>query len=217
MKYKIFIVDDHAITRRGYYYIIDEEGDMMVCGEAASAIEALEKIPEAQPDLVITDLTMEGMSGLELIKHLKSQYPDLHTLVVSMHDESLYANRSLRAGAKGYIMKNEVDTVIVKAIRRIMNGGLYVSDQMSTKILLQFSGTSFDASRSPIETFSDRELEVFEHLGRGLSTQQIAEAMLISTKTVDSYRSRIKQKLAVSTHVELLQQAVQWVQNQGIM
>ena len=216
MKRRIFVVDDHTITRMGYRYIIDEEMDMEVCGEAATALEALEKIPDLKPDLVITDLTMEGMSGLELVKHLKAQQPALPVLVVSMHDESLYGDRSLRAGARGYIMKNEVDAVVVKAIRRILDGGMFVSEQMSSKILFQFAGGSVDLSRSPVDMFSDRELEVFEHLGRGLSTQQIAEAMFISPKTVNTYRARIKEKLAIDTHVELLQRAVRWIQEKGI-
>jgi DNA-binding NarL/FixJ family response regulator len=215
MKHRIFIVDDHAITRMGYRYIIGEEMDMAICGEASSALEALEKIPDVQPDLVISDLTMEGMSGLELIKHLKAQQPALPVLVVSMHDESLYAERALRAGARGYIMKSEVDVVVVKAIRRILGGGLFVSDPMGSKILMLFAGRHLDAARSPVETFSDRELEVFEHIGRGLSTQQIADAMLISPKTVDTYRARIKEKLAVETYAELLQHAVRWAQEQG--
>ena len=216
MKHRIFVVDDHTITRMGYRYIIDEEMDMEVCGEAATALEALEKIPDLKPDLVITDLTMEGMSGLELVKHLKAQQSALPVLVVSMHDESLYGDRSLRAGARGYIMKNEVDAVVVKAIRRILEGGMFVSEQMSSKILFQFAGGPVDLSRPPVDMFSDRELEVFEHLGRGLSTQQIAEAMFISPKTVNTYRARIKEKLAIDTHVELLQRAVRWIQEKGI-
>lgn len=217
MKHCIFVVDDHAITRMGYRYIIDEEMDLMVCGEASSALEALEKIPDLQPDLVITDLTMEGMGGLELVKHLKAQQPALPVLVVSMHDESLYGDRALRAGARGYIMKNEVDAVVVKAIRRILDGGMFVSEQMSSKILFQFAGGPVDLSRSPVAMLSDRELEAFEHLGRGLSTEQIAEAMLVSPKTVDSYRARIKEKLGIKTHGALLQHAVHWARDQGIV
>lgn len=216
MTHRIFIIDDHAITRMGFRYIIDEEMDMEVCGEASSALEALEKIPAARPDLVITDLTMEGMSGLELVKHLKTRQPELPVLVVSMHDESLYAERVLRAGARGYIMKNEVDAVVVKAIRRIRNGGMYVSEQMGAKILAQFAGSPVDLSRSPVTLLSDRELEVFEHLGRGHSTKEIAEAMLLSPKTVNTYRARIKTKLAIETNTELLQYAVQWMQSEGM-
>lgn len=213
MKHQIFVVDDHAITRAGYYYIINEEMDMAVCGEAASAMEALEKIEAAMPDLVITDLSMEGMSGLELVKHLHAQYPDLPVLVVSMHDESLYADRALRAGAKGYIMKTELDTAVVTAIRRIMAGGLFVSEPLSNKIFQMFSGGKADLSRSPVEAFSDRELEVFESLGNGHSTRQIAEAMLVSPKTVDSYRARIKKKLGIKTHADLLKHAVRWIRD----
>lgn len=209
----IFIVDDHPVMRRGYASIIEEEMDLEVCGEAGDALEALDKIRETDPDLVIADLTLAGsMSGLELIKMLKAERPQLPILVVSMHDESLYAERVLRAGAKGYVMKDVVDAVIVKAIRRVLRGGLYVSEEISEKILLQYAGGHFDAEHSPLEGLSDRELEVFEHIGRGLSTHQIADTMLISPKTVDSYRARLKEKLGIESHIELLRRATQWVE-----
>ena len=192
---------------------------MEVCGEAASAEDALETLrddaPGGLPDLVILDLTLDGMSGLELLKHLRAEVPALPVLVVSMHDESLYGERVLRAGARGYVMKSEVDSVIVAAIRRIMAGGMFVSEQMGTKILMQYAGGQRPAERpaSPVDALSDRELEVFEHLGRGLATPAIAEAMLISTKTVDTYRARIKEKLGIETHTELLQHAARWAQD----
>lgn len=210
---RIFIVDDHPVMRRGYAAIIEEEIDLAVCGEAGDALEALDQIRATDPDLVIADLTLAGsMSGLELIKMLKMERPILPILVVSMHDESLYAERVLHAGAKGYIMKDVADTTIVKAVRRVLAGGLYVSEEIGEKILLQFAGGHFDASRSPLEGLSDRELEVFEHLGRGLTTQQIAETMLISPKTVDSYRARLKVKLGIDNHTELIRRATQWVE-----
>lgn len=210
---RIFIVDDHPVMRRGYAAIIEEEMDLKVCGGAGDALEALQRIRDTHPHLVIADLTLEGsVSGLELIKMLKVERPDLPILVVSMHDESLYAERVLHAGAKGYIMKGVADTVIVKAIRRVLRGGIYVSEEISEKILIQYAGGHFDAEHSPLEGLSDRELEVFEHIGRGLSTHQIAEAMLISSKTVDSYRARLKEKLGIESHIDLIRRATQWVE-----
>jgi len=216
MKRKIFVVDDHSVMRWGYIALINQEPDLLVCGEAATALEALEKIPEAKPDLVIVDISLEGMNGIELTKHLQSRYPELPVLIVSMHDESLYGERALRAGARGYIMKREARTKIVEAIRRVLSGVFYLSDGMSTKILLQYQGRRFEEEASTIERLSDRELEVFELFGRGLSTREIAEALLISPKTVESHRNRIKDKLAVESTTELLQHAVQWVQQESI-
>lgn len=221
MKRKIFVVDDHPIMRRGYHFLMDQETDLEVCGEAGGAMEALEKIPQVHPDLVIVDISLGGMSGLELIKHLQVQYPDLPTLVVSAHDESLYGERAMLAGARGYIMKNEVDTSVVEAIRRILQGGFYLSDEMGLKILLQYrkmvsvpSNDSLKDEATPVQRLSDRELEIFELIGQGWTTQQIAESLLISPKTVESHRGRIKEKLAVGTTTELLQRATLWVERQ---
>lgn len=214
MKSKIFVVDDHAVMRWGYIALINQELDLEVCGEAGSALEALEKIPEADPDLAIVDISLEGMNGIELTKRLQAQEPELPILIISMHDESLYGERALRAGAKGYIMKKEVRSTVVEAIRRVLSGGFYLTEQMSTKILLQYRGHHVDETRPSIERLSDRELEVFELFGRGLATREIAEALLISPKTVESHRSRIKNKLAVESTSELLQRAVQWVQSE---
>jgi DNA-binding NarL/FixJ family response regulator len=216
MQRKIFVVDDHSVMRWGYIALINQEQDLHVCGEAGTALEALELIPEADPDLAIVDISLEGMNGIELTKHLQTQYPDLPVLIVSMHDESLYGERALRAGARGYIMKKEARTKIVEAIRRILGGSFYLSAEMSTKILLQYQGRRFDEERSSIERLSDRELEVFELLGRGYATREIAEALLISPKTVESHKNRIKVKLAVETAAQLVQHAVQWVQTQHI-
>jgi DNA-binding NarL/FixJ family response regulator len=214
MSHRIFIVDDHPVMRRGYAYLIGAEMDLEVCGEAASAREALDRIPDAQPDLSIVDLTLKGMGGLELIKRLQSQHPDILILVVSMHDETLYADRALRAGARGYIMKSEVESVVVDAIRRILNGGVHVSDALSTKILLQYAGASPSEEDSPLERLSDRELEVFEYMGRGSTTREIADKLALSPKTIDSYRSRIKEKMAIDSNNELTRRAVLWVESQ---
>ena len=213
---RVFIIDDHPVMRRGYADILREEMDLEVCGEASEGLEALDKIRALDPDLVISDLSLgSGIGGLEVIKTLQAERPALPILVVSMHDESLYADRALKAGAKGYVMKAEADTTIVKAIRRVLRGGLYVSEEVSEKILMQFAGGRGGEGQAPMETLSDRELEVFEHLGHGRTTAEIAEAMLISPKTVESYRARIKEKLGVDHNTELIRRAVQWVENEA--
>jgi DNA-binding NarL/FixJ family response regulator len=214
MSHQIFLVDDHPVMRRGYAYLIGSEMDLEICGEAESAREALSQIPEANPDLAIVDLTLKGMGGLELIKRLQAQHPDVLILVVSMHDETLYADRALHAGARGYIMKSEVESAVVEAIRRILAGGVYVSEELSTKILLQYAGAPSDEEESPLERLSDRELEVFEYMGRGFTTREIAEKLALSPKTIDSYRSRIKDKMAIDSNNELTRRAVLWVESQ---
>lgn len=216
MKRRIFVVDDHSVMRWGYIALINQEPDLEVCGEADTALEALEKIVDADADLAIVDISLEGMNGIELTKHLQARYPALPVLIVSMHDESLYGERALRAGAKGYIMKREARSRIIDAIRHLLRGAFYLSDAMSTKILLQYQGRKISEGASSIERLSDRELEVFELFGRGYSTREIAKALLISPKTVDSHRARIKTKLAVDNTTELLQHAVQWVQMESI-
>jgi DNA-binding NarL/FixJ family response regulator len=217
MKRKIFVVDDHPVMRWGYISLINMEQDLEVCGEAGSAPEALEKIASLPPDLVVADISLDGMNGIDLTKHLQARFPELPVLIVSMHDESLYGERALRAGARGYIMKKEARTKIIEAIRRILHGAFYLSDQMSTKILLQYQGKHLDETHSSIEQLSDREMEVFELFGRGYATREIAEALMISPKTVESHRNRIKEKLAIDTTAELLQRAVQWAQSENVL
>ncbi len=214
MSHRIFVVDDHPVMRRGYAYLIDAEMDLGICGEAESAREALDRIPETDPDLAIVDLTLKGMGGLELIKRLQSQHPGVLILVVSMHDETLYADRALRAGARGYIMKSEVESAVGEAIQHILKGGVYVSEELSTKILLQYAGGASGEEESALERLSDRELEVFEYMGRGFTTREIAEKLALSPKTIDSYRSRIKDKMAVDSNNELTRRAVLWVESQ---
>lgn len=215
MSYQIFVVDDHPVMRRGYAYLVDNELDLEVCGEADSAREALAQIPETDPDLALVDLTLKGMGGLELIKRLQAQHPDVLILVVSMHDETLYADRALRAGARGYIMKSEVESVIIDAIRQVLEGKVYVSETLGTQILLRYTGAAPGEGTSPLERLSDRELEVFEAIGRGFGTREIAEKLALSPKTIDSYRSRIKDKLAIESNSILTRRAVLWVENQG--
>lgn len=212
MKQRIYIVEDHPIMQRGYIDLIRQEMDLEVCGTSTSGSEAVEAIGELAPDIVITDLTLTDVNGLQLIKSLRAVQPDLLVLVVSMHDEKLYANRALQAGARGYVMKEEADEVLLDAIRRILRGGVYVSDAISEQILIQFARGHLPESQSPLQALSDRELEVFEHFGLGHTVHQAAEAMLISPKTVESYRMRIKQKLAIDNNNDLIRRAVQWVE-----
>lgn len=215
MKHNVFIVDDHDVTRRGYAALINADPTFEVCGEASAAGQALKQVTETAPDLVIVDISLPDMSGIELIKHLEALLPDLRILVVSMHDEKLYAERVLRAGADGYVMKSEAHTAIVKALRQVAGGSIYLSDRMNRKLLEQYMNRSTKEETSPLEQLTDRELETFELIGRGLSTSQIADAMCISPKTVGTYRRRIKSKLALATSAELVQHAVQWIQNEA--
>ncbi|CAM3307582.1 response regulator transcription factor [Rhodothermus bifroesti] len=216
MKKRILIVDDHPLVRKGLALTLEAEPDLEVCAQAASAEEALGLLDKVQPDLAIVDISLPGMSGLELIKHLQAWKQHLPVLVISRHDEALYAERAIRAGARGYVMKVEAVEVIVKAVRRVLAGGLYVSEELSERLLLSMTGHRRALeTRSPVELLSDRELEVFELTGRGLTTREIAERLHLSVKTVESYRARIKAKLGLRTAAELMQHAVQWVENEG--
>ena len=218
MKSRIFILEDHPIMRRGYRTLINGEMDIEVCGEAETAAEALEKIPQAAPDLVIADISLEGMNGIEFIKRLQTERPGLEVLVVSMHEESLYAERALQAGAVGYIMKKEAENCVIPAIRQVLGGRYYVSDRIQDKIMLQFAGRmppkEVAGQRASLAQLSDRELEVFELHGRGMSTREMAEAMDISPKTVATHRGRIKTKLAIETTPELVRRAVLWIETE---
>lgn len=218
MKSRIFILEDHPIMRRGYRTLINGEMDLEVCGEAETAAEALEKIPEARPDLVIADISLEGMNGVEFIKRLQTEQPGLEVLVVSMHEESLYAERSLQAGAAGYLMKKEAESRVIPAIRQVLDGRYYVSDRIQDRIMHQFAGripsTEPAGQKAVLSQLSDRELEVFELHGRGMSTRQMAEAMSISPKTVATHRGRIKTKLSIESTPELVRRAVVWIETE---
>lgn len=212
---KIIIVDDHPLMRKGLALTLQAEPDITVVGQAASAEEALEMLDKVEPDLAVVDVSLPGMSGLELIKHLQALRPDLGILVVSRHDESLYAERAIRAGARGYLMKLEAGDVIVKAVRHVLSGGIYVSEEIKERLLMGMMTGRKELNQSPLEVLSDRELEVFELTGQGLGTREIAERLHLSVKTVESYRARIKNKLNLSTAAELMQHAVQWVESEG--
>ncbi|NIP27358.1 MAG: response regulator [Phycisphaerae bacterium] len=207
---KVLIVDDHPIIRQGLAELINNEPDLTVCGQAEDAPEAMEKIKDSEPDMVIVDISLKKTSGMELIKDIKAQYPNLPVLVLSMHDEALYAERMLRAGAKGYVMKAEATEKVIVAIRKILSGQIYVSDNMAAKMVRKLVGGSPDVGVSAIERLSDRELEVFHLIGQGYGTRQIAERLHLSIKTIETYREHIKEKLNLADSSELLQYAIQW-------
>lgn len=211
---QIYIVDDHPLMRKGIAMSLGAETGLRVCGHAASAEVALDEIPKLNPDLVVVDISLPGMSGIELIKHLLALNPNLKTLVMSRHDESLYAERAIRAGAKGYVMKLEADEQLTKAVRRVLGGGIYVSDEINARLLMKMAAGRKNLVASPLEVLSDRELEVFELTGRGQGTREIAERLHLSVKTVESYRARIKDKLNLKNAAALMQHAVQWVEGQ---
>ncbi len=211
---KIIIVDDHPLMRKGLALSLDSETDLKVVGQAADAEEGLTMLEELKPDVAIVDISLPGMSGLELIKHIQAMYPEVRCLVVSRHDEALYAERAIRAGARGYVMKLEAGDEIVKAVRRVLAGGIYVSEEINERLLMGLASGRDELAQSPLEVLSDRELEVFELSGRGLVTREIAERLHLSVKTVESYRARIKDKLNLKTAAELMQHAVQWVEGE---
>lgn len=209
-QYRVLVVDDHPIVRRGFAQLINQEPDITVCAEAEDISEAIAALEACRPDLVIVDIVLKNANGLELLKRLPSLAPETRALVVSMHDEQIYAERVLRAGARGYVMKQEADEVIVTAIRRVLQGGIYVSDQVNERILMNFAQNQARFEASPVEFLTDRELEVFELIGQGISTRQIGERLSISIKTVETYRARIKEKLRLESGAELVQTSVEW-------
>ena len=211
-KRKILIVDDHPILRKGLSMLINQEPDLVVDGEAEDARKALEAIETIRPDMVIVDISLPGIDGVELLKSIKLRYGDLPTLVVSMHDESLFAERALRAGARGYVMKQEALDNVLVAIRRVLAGEIFVSNKIATKMLERMVDSDSKTVTSPIDLLSDRELTVFRLIGQGQTTRQIAEKLHLSVKTVESYRSHIKDKLKLGGGTDLLKCAIQWVQ-----
>ena len=214
-KARILVVDDHPIVRQGLSLLIDRQSDLTVCGEADDMAAALKAVAALKPDIVILDISLEGPDGIEVLKNLRITHARLPVLVLSMHDESLYAERALRAGANGYIMKQEATERVLEAVRRLPRGEVYVSNRVANKILQQCVGGSLPAKHSPIEGLTDRELEVFRFLGRGHGTRQIAGELHLSVKTVESYQAHIKEKLALKNGHELVQHAVRWANNQG--
>jgi len=210
-KTKILIVDDHPIVRQGLAQLINQEDDLVVCGQAEGANQALSTIKKTRPGTVIVDISLKNRSGLDLIKDIKAQHPDLAVLALSMHDESLYAERALRAGARGYVMKAEATKNVVKAIRQVLDGRVYLSDKMSARMMSKLVGQEAGLSASGMDRLSDRELEVFTMIGRGIGTRQIAEKLCLSVKTIETYRAHIKEKLYLEDASALLTYAIQWV------
>jgi DNA-binding NarL/FixJ family response regulator len=209
---KVYIVDDHPLMRKGLVMTIEKEMGFEVSGQNESAEGALTEIVKDVPDVAVVDISLPGMNGIELIKNLLHQLPNLKILVVSRHDEELYAERALRAGAKGYLMKLEAAETLITAIRQILNGGIYLSDKIGTKMLMKLTSGNASKSDNPLDVLSDRELEVFELTGKGLSTREIGDNLHISVKTVESHRANIKDKLQLETANELMRHAVRWVE-----
>jgi DNA-binding NarL/FixJ family response regulator len=208
-KKTVFIVDDHPLLRQGLALMINRELDLAVCGEAEDAQTAMRDVAAKKPDILIADISLNGPDGLDLLKNLRGLYPNLPVLILSMHDESIYAERALRARANGYIMKQEATEKVLVAVRRILGGDIYLSDRMANKLLHQYiSGASADMN-SRLSALSDRELEVFRLIGEGRGTRQIAEKLHLSIKTVETYQAHIKDKLSLHSGRELVQHAIQ--------
>jgi DNA-binding NarL/FixJ family response regulator len=210
---RILIVDDHPLFREGLRQLIDHEADLKVCGESPDAESAREAIAQLKPDLAIVDISLGGANGIDLIKSLKAEHEELPVLVVSMHDESLYAERALRAGALGYVMKHEPAKIVKLAIRKALKGEVYLSERMSSSMLSRVVRGKSEPNGSPIDTLSDRELEVFQMLGQGKSVRQIAEDLGLSIPTINSFRNRIKEKLHLKSSTEVMLHAIQWLRD----
>jgi DNA-binding NarL/FixJ family response regulator len=212
---RILIVDDHPLFRQGLRELIDREPGWEVCGEAADAAEATRLVEETKPDLVIIDISLGATNGIDLIKNLNASNADLTMLVVSMHDESLYTERALRAGAMGYVMKHEPAKTFKTAIHRVLGGEMYLSERIAASLVAKLMRPSAEPEEKPITLLSGRELEVFRMLGEGKGTRQIAETLDLSIATINSFRARIKEKLGLKTSTELMLNAIHWVKEQG--
>ncbi len=212
---RLLIVDDHPMMRTGLAQLIENEPDLKVCAEADNAGQAIDAVISQTFDLILLDVSLPDKNGLELIKDIQALKPELPILVVSMHDEMLYAERVLRAGARGYIMKQEGGKMFLQAMRQVLGGQVYVSEKMSARILEIFSGRRNQALNSPIELLSDREFEVFRFIGLGKSTREIAELLHLSGKTVEVHRAKIKEKLKLKTATDLVRHAVRWAETEG--
>src|ERR1044071_733165 len=214
-KSRVFIVDDHTMFREGLRQLIECEPGLTVCGDAPDAAGALVGICAPKPDVVIVDISLSGSNGLDLIKDIKTQFEDLAVLVVSMHEESVYAERALRAGAMGYVMKHEPAKTVKAAVHKVLGGDLYLSEKMSSSVINRFMRGEIEAPKSAVETLSTRELEVFRLLGQGKAVRRIAEELNVTIATVNSFRNRIKEKLGLTTSTEVMLNAIQWAQKEG--
>jgi DNA-binding NarL/FixJ family response regulator len=214
-KSRILIVDDHPLLREGIARLINDQPDLMVCGEAEAPARAITLAETARPDLVIVDISLKDQSGLELIKDLKSRCPDLLMLALSVHDESIYAERALRAGARGYVMKREASEKVLEAVRSVLTGQVYTSGNVAAGIMDKLTGYSAGPVRSVLDVLSDREMEILMWIGKGYGSNQIAKQLHISVKTVEAHRANIKLKLNLPSSGELLQCAIGWAQHVG--
>ena len=214
-KNRVLIVDDHPIVRQGLKGLISQSPDLMVCGEAETIFDALKAIDDLKPDVAIVDISLKGESGVDLIKDIRIRYPNLPVLTLSMYDEAIYAERVLRAGARGYVTKEEAAENVLQAIRSVLKGQIFLSERMSAKMLSKLVGGKAESQGLSIDRLSDRELQIFELIGRGMSTRMIAETLHLSIKTVESHRANIKEKLQIDSATELLQHAIHWLQSQG--
>lgn len=208
---RLLVVDDHPVFRHGICQFLGQMSELMICGEAANAQLALEAMRQLKPDIVLLDVSMPGTNGIELIKHMLAEQPKLLILMLSMHDESLYALRALRAGAKGYVMKQQAMETILDAVWKVLGGGIYVSPQFSEKLIFKSIAGSTDDLGSPVEKLSDRELEVLQLFGRNKSTKEIGEALHLSVKTIETHRAHIKEKLGFKNAEEMVEFAVEWM------
>jgi DNA-binding NarL/FixJ family response regulator len=210
---RVLIVDDHPIVRQGLAQLIAQENELEVCGEADDAATALDAVRDLDPDVAVLDLMLKGSNGVELIREMKSRCPSVRILVVSMHDEAIYAERALKAGAHGYIMKQRATNEVLQALRKVLAGEVYVSNEVMGRILRRMVGGS--GPGTGIDRLSDRELEVFQWIGQGLSVNEIADKLKVSPKTVETYRSHIKEKLGLSSASDVLRIAVAWLENRS--
>ncbi len=209
-KSRVFIVDDHPLVREGLTNLINGQDDLIVCGEANDSAQTINGIVKARPDVALIDISLENESGLELVKQLSSQFPQVALIILSMHDEGLYAERALRAGARGYVMKHETSKSVLASIRQVLAGGVYVSAKIVNRMALRLASSREAAASSPVERLSDRELEIFRLLGQGRTTSQIAGDLNLSLKTVQAYCARAKEKFGVTSLTELLRAAIRW-------
>jgi DNA-binding NarL/FixJ family response regulator len=215
LRKRILLVDDHAVVRFGIAQLINQQSDLVVCGEEEDANAGLGAIGRLKPDMVIADISLKESSGLELVRNTKAQYNGLPVLVVSAHDEAIYAEIAFRAGALGYLMKSDGLDKVLPAIRRVLSGNIYVSDKLGAKMLQQQVRGATDIQQSPVEGLSDREMEVFQLIGQWKKTKEIAHALHLSIKTIEYYREQIKQKLSLKNAGELTQYATSWVQREN--
>ncbi len=209
-KCRIVIVDDHPIVRKGFAQLINREEDLETVGEAEDDVSAARVVEESAPDLILIDLSLKESDGLELVKYFSSAEPELKMLVISLHDEKVYAERALRAGASGYIMKSEATEKVMTAIRQVIKGDIYLSDTMRERFIANYTGRSGPQESNGVEQLSDREFEVFRFIGEGLETREIALRLNLSVKTIETYKSHLKSKLNLSSSTELIQRAFEW-------